>query len=98
MLPTPVVRLNRAIALREVAGAGAALAEVEAIAGELDRYHLLHATRAELLQELGDAAAARDAELRALSLARNPAERWILAERLSVGPTGLRSRSSPAPR
>jgi RNA polymerase sigma factor (sigma-70 family) len=96
MLPTPVVRLNRAIALREVAGAEAALAEVDAVAGELDRYHLLHATRAQLLLEIGAPAAAREAEARALSLARNPAERWILAERLGDDSGRVRSRSTLA--
>ncbi|TMD03290.1 MAG: RNA polymerase sigma factor, partial [Chloroflexi bacterium] len=49
LLPTPVVRLNRAVALRHVRGAADALTEVDALAGELAGYHLFHATRAELL-------------------------------------------------
>ncbi|HYW27496.1 MAG TPA: sigma-70 family RNA polymerase sigma factor, partial [Terriglobales bacterium] len=53
LTPSPVVRLNRAVALRWVAGSRAALAEVDALAGALDGYHLFHAARAELLQELG---------------------------------------------
>jgi len=71
--------------------------EVDAVARELDRYHLLHATRAQLLLEIGAPGAARDAEARALSLARNPAERWILAERLGDDSGRVRSRSTPAP-
>jgi len=81
--PSPVARLNRAIALREVLGAQAALAEVDAIAPELSGYHLLHATRGELLRELGRDRDARAAERMALALTGNPAERWLLEERLN---------------
>ena len=76
--PTPVVALNRAVALAEVDGPAAAL-EVDALA--LDGYHLYHATRADLLRRLGrraDAAAAYD---RAIALAGNAAERSFLAAR-----------------
>lgn len=45
------MRVNRAIALRYVAGADHALREVDAVSEDLDRYHLLHATRAEFLRE-----------------------------------------------
>lgn len=51
--PTPVVALNRAVALRHVAGPKAALDEIEPLAPELDGYHLFHAIRGELLVELG---------------------------------------------
>ena len=80
--PSPVVRLNRAIALRHLAGAGPALAEVEAVAPELDSYHLLHATRAELLRDLGRAGEARAEDEAALKLTQNPAERELLRQRL----------------
>ena len=80
--PSPVVRLNRAIALRHLAGPAAALAEVEAVAAELDSYNLLHATRAELLRDLGRADEARLADEAALRLTRNPAERELLRQRL----------------
>jgi RNA polymerase sigma-70 factor (ECF subfamily) len=80
--PSPVVRLNRAVALRWVAGSDAALAEVEVLAGALDGYHLFHAARAELLQELGRREEARTAELRALDLTANRAERALLERRL----------------
>ena len=80
---SPVVRLNRAIALRQVAGPELALCEVDAIADDLDRYHLLHATRAELLRDLGRADDARDADRSALELTDNPAERVLLEERIA---------------
>ncbi|HEY8813394.1 MAG TPA: DUF6596 domain-containing protein [Candidatus Dormibacteraeota bacterium] len=80
--PSPVVRLNRAIALRHLAGPAAALAEVEAVAPELDSYHLLHATRAELLRDLGRAEEARPEDEAALKLTQNPAERELLRQRL----------------
>lgn len=80
--PSPVVLLNRSIALSHVAGAEAALAEVDALAPRLARYHLLHATRAALLRELGRAADAREADRQALALTANPAERRLLTERL----------------
>jgi predicted RNA polymerase sigma factor len=82
--PSPVVRLNRAVATRYAVGPGAALAEVEVLAAELDGYRLLHAVRAELLTDLGRPAEARAANERALALAGNPAERELLTRRLSV--------------
>ncbi len=51
--PSPVVRLNRAVALLHVAGPAAALEEVERLGDALDGYHLYHATRAELLRRFG---------------------------------------------
>jgi RNA polymerase sigma-70 factor (ECF subfamily) len=80
---SPVVRLNRAIAVARVAGPEPALHDVEALAAELDAYHLFHATRAELLRELGRADEARAADRRALALTDNPAERALLERRLS---------------
>jgi RNA polymerase sigma-70 factor (ECF subfamily) len=77
-----VVRLNRAIALSHVAGAARALAEVDALTDELDRYHLYHATRASLLRDLGRAEEARMADRRALVLTENPAERALLLQRI----------------
>ena len=80
--PSPVVRLNRAIALRHLAGPAAALAEADAVAAELDTYHLLHATRAELLRDLDRAEEARQEDEAALKLTQNPAERELLRQRL----------------
>ncbi len=82
--PSPVVALNRAIALRYIAGANAALDAVDALGGVLDRYHLFHATRAELLRALGRNAEAREADLRAIALTANPAERALLQERIGL--------------
>jgi RNA polymerase sigma-70 factor (ECF subfamily) len=82
--PTPVVRLNRAVATRYAAGPEAALAEVELLAADLDGYRLYHAVRAGLLTALGRDAEARTANERALALAGNPAERELLARRLSL--------------
>ncbi|HKA99087.1 MAG TPA: sigma-70 family RNA polymerase sigma factor [Streptosporangiaceae bacterium] len=84
LTPSPVVRLNRAVATRFTTGPQAALAEVEPLAGELDGYRLFHAVRAELLQDLGRDEQARSANERALALAANPAERELLARRLSL--------------
>jgi RNA polymerase sigma factor (sigma-70 family) len=82
-LPSPVIRLHRAVAVRQVAGAAAALAEVGDLAGALDRYHLYHATRAELLRDLGRPDEARRADEQALRLTGNPAERALLEQRLA---------------
>jgi RNA polymerase sigma factor (sigma-70 family) len=83
MTPSPVVRLNRAVATRYVHGPAAALAEVDPLAAELADYRLFHAVRAELLTALGRTAEAREANERALALAANPAERELIARRLS---------------
>ncbi|TMD11852.1 MAG: sigma-70 family RNA polymerase sigma factor [Chloroflexi bacterium] len=79
---TPVVRLNRAVALSHVRGPQVALGEVNDLAISLGGYHLFHATRAELLEELGETALARESRLRALELCQNPAERSLLMRKL----------------
>ncbi len=83
MTPSPVIRLNRAVATRFATGPAAALAEVEPLGAELGNYRLFHAVRAELLAALGRTAEARAANERALVLAANPAERELIARRLS---------------
>jgi RNA polymerase sigma-70 factor (ECF subfamily) len=83
LAPSPVTRLHRAIALRYTAGPRAALDELDALADALDRYHLYHATRAELLRALGHPYQARAADERALSLTANPAEQALLQHRIS---------------
>jgi len=80
---SPVVRLNRAVALRYVDGPRTALAEVDTLASTLDGYHLFHATRAELLVALGENEMSREARVRALQLTSNPAERALLERRLA---------------
>ena len=79
---SPVIRLNHAIALSHLRGPEPALAEVDQIADRLSGYHLLHATRAQLLTALGDHAAARVANERALALTHNTAEQQLLRSRL----------------
>jgi len=83
LTPSPVVLLNRAVATRYVVGPEAALAEITPLAAELDGYRLFHALRAGLLAGLGRDDEARAASERALALAGNPAERELLARRLS---------------
>jgi RNA polymerase sigma-70 factor, ECF subfamily len=77
--PTPVVALNRAVAVGEVHGPAAALALVEEL--ELDGYHLFHATRADLLRRLGRHREAAAAYRRAAALAPTDAERALLRHR-----------------
>jgi RNA polymerase sigma-70 factor (ECF subfamily) len=76
---SPIVRLNRAIAVAEIDGAEVALAEVDRL--PLDGYHLLHATRADLLRRLGRTAESRAAYDRAIGLAGNSAETAYLIRR-----------------
>ncbi|GGS95018.1 RNA polymerase sigma-70 factor, ECF subfamily protein [Planobispora rosea] len=82
LAPSPVTRLHRAVAVRYASGPEAALAELEQLGGVLERYALLHATRAELLRDLGRHAEARQADGRALELTANPAQQALLEERL----------------
>jgi RNA polymerase sigma factor (sigma-70 family) len=84
MTPSPIVRLNGAVATRYVLGPEAALAEVDELTADLDDYRLFHAVRAELLTAVGRTAEARSANERALALAANPAERELIARRLAV--------------
>lgn len=76
--PTPVVALNRAVAVGELVGPGAALALVDQL--DLDNYHLFHATRADLLRRLGRTADAALAYRRAAELAPTEAERGFLED------------------
>ncbi|MFD7166336.1 RNA polymerase sigma factor [Streptomyces violascens] len=78
---TPVVALNRAIAVAETEGPAEALALVDALA--LDSYHLFHATRADLLRRLGRGEEAATAYRKALDRTDNAAERAFLERRLS---------------
>ena len=83
LAPSPVTRLHRAIAVRYVAGARAAMAELDDLASPLDDYYLYHASRAELLRELGEPGQAHAADRRALELTANPAEQAVLRQRLA---------------
>ena len=82
--PSPIVSLNRAVAVAMVEGPRPALALIDELAatGELDSYHLLHATRADLLRRLGMSADAAANYERALALVSNKSERRFLERRL----------------
>jgi RNA polymerase sigma-70 factor (ECF subfamily) len=82
--PSPVVSLNRAVAIAMSEGPAEALALIDAIAddGALDRYHLLHAARADMLRRLNAYKEAAESYSRALELATNESERRFLERRL----------------
>jgi RNA polymerase sigma-70 factor (ECF subfamily) len=84
--PSPVVALNRAVAVAELDGPAVALAEVDAL--DLDAYHLYHSTRADLLGRLGRTAEARAEYERALELTANAAEHELLAHKRDALPLG----------
>ncbi|MFK3679479.1 RNA polymerase sigma factor [Microbacterium sp. NPDC090218] len=79
--PSPVVRLNRAVALGEIGEAETALVEVEALREELERFHLWHAVRADLLRRLGRDEEAVTSLHEAHELTKNDAERRLLRAR-----------------
>ena len=82
--PDPVISLNRAVALAMADNPEAALATVNQLtaSGELDQYHLLHATRADLLRRMGRPEEAAKSYERALMLVTNESERRFLERRL----------------
>ncbi|HEV3174001.1 MAG TPA: RNA polymerase sigma factor [Actinocrinis sp.] len=79
--PSPIVALNRAIALAELDGPQVALAAVDRLEDKLAGYHPYHATRADLLRRLGHSREARAAYDRAIELAGNTAETTVLTRR-----------------
>jgi RNA polymerase sigma-70 factor (ECF subfamily) len=79
---SPVVELNRAVAVAEVEGPQAGLAIADGL--DLGDYHYLHATRGELLHRLGRDGEARDAYARALELVHDDAERRLLERRVAA--------------
>jgi RNA polymerase sigma-70 factor (ECF subfamily) len=85
-LPTPVVALNRAIALGEVDGADRALDALEGLEESLAEYHLFHATRADLLLRVGSTGAAAAAYRRAVALAPTGREARHLSSKLAALP------------
>jgi RNA polymerase sigma-70 factor (ECF subfamily) len=84
--PSPVVRLNQAVAHAQVSDPAEALARLEGLSGDLARYHLFHAVRAELLTALGRHDEAYEANRTALGLTGNDAERRLLLTRLHSRP------------
>lgn len=82
--PSPIVTLNRAVAVAMASGPEPALALIDSVAasGELDDYHLLHAARADLLRRMGARAEAATSYEQALALVTNESERRFLERRL----------------
>ncbi len=80
--PSPVVALNRAVAVGMADGPLAALELIDTLAGDLDSYHLLHAARADMHRRLGSRETARKHYARALELVTNDSERRFLERRL----------------
>ncbi len=92
--PSPVVRLNRAVAVSMADGAQAGLIEVEAVAAELSEFRPLHAVRAELLEQTGDTDAAAAEFLAAAALPGNDAETTVLRRRAAeLGAAVVQSES-----
>ena len=83
MSPSPVIELNWAVAVAMADGPDAGLALMEPLADDLDRYHLFHAARADLLRRSGRTGEAKAAYQRALELVTNPIERKYLLRRVS---------------
>jgi RNA polymerase sigma-70 factor (ECF subfamily) len=83
--PSPIVSLNRAVAVGMVDGPAAALGLIDEIAagGQLDDYHLLYAARADLLRQIGSTSEAAKSYERALTLVTNDSERRFLERRLA---------------
>ena len=83
--PSPVIALNRAVAVGMRDGPGAGLASIDAVLeqGGMDDYHLAHAARADMQRKLGLVDAARASYQRALAVVRQPAERRFLERRLA---------------
>ena len=84
VLPSPIVSLNRAVAVAMVDGPQTGLALIDALAatGDLDEYHLLHAARADMLRRMGSTVEAATSYERALELVTNESERRFLKRRL----------------
>jgi RNA polymerase sigma-70 factor (ECF subfamily) len=82
MRPSPVITLNRAVALAMAGETTNALKMIEELTGELKDYHLLHAARADLLRRVSRRADAAEAYRRAIELASNESERRFLSRRL----------------
>jgi len=83
MRGTPVVALNRGVAVAMASGPAAGLEVIEGLEEHLDKYHLFHSARANLLERLERDGEALDAWRRALDLAPNPVEQAYLRERIA---------------
>jgi RNA polymerase sigma-70 factor, ECF subfamily len=79
---SPIVRLNRAVAIAEISGPGAGLAVLEGLEKLLDHAHRFHAVRADFARRMGNSADARAAYTRAIELCGNDTERSFLSHQL----------------
>jgi RNA polymerase sigma-70 factor, ECF subfamily len=95
-MPTPVVALNRAVAIAMADGPRAGLAELDRVP-DLERYHLRHTTEGELRLRAGEPEAALAAFQRALPLVANPAERRHVERRMTEARTRIASTGSGRP-
>lgn len=93
--PSPIVSLNRAAAVAMVEGPASALQLVNALAKDLDEYHLFHAARADFQRRLGSFGEAAKSYRRALELVGNESERRFLERRLSEVSAKLHTRDLP---
>ena len=82
--PSPVVTLNRSVAVSKVSGAQAALDLIEPLAGRLNNYFYFHGVRGSFLKELGRSGEAREAFNRAIALANTPAEAAHIRQHLDA--------------
>ena len=89
MEPSPIIELNRAVAVAMRDGPAAGLALIDAILarGDLQDYHLAHAARADLCRRLGMTGAARTSYQRAIALARQEPELRFLEQRIADLPS-----------
>lgn len=97
--PSPIVELNRAVALSMAAGPAAGLDLVDQLVemGTLDGYHLLHGVRGDLLDKLGRSAEAADAFTLAASLTQNTSERELLLGRAGTAASAATGSPGPPP-
>ncbi|MEP0898486.1 MULTISPECIES: RNA polymerase sigma factor [Leptolyngbya] len=82
LYPSPIVSLNRAVAIAMVEGAEVAIALLDQLTAELDSYHLFHAARADLSRRIGNFETAAQSYTRALEIVTNDSERRFLERRL----------------
>ena len=96
--PSPVISLNRAVAIAMAEGPDAALAIINRLSddGDLENYHLLHAVRADLLRRIGSRNEAAKSYLRAIELVTNEQERSYLQQRLREVEDGRTSSNNAA--
>lgn len=98
LMPSPVVRLNRAVAMAELAGPQVGLAQLVELLGELDEYQPFHAARANLLAAAGQVAQAQDAYDRAIAMTSHTSDKaFLLRERKAIAQKKAGHAARPSP-